>query len=138
MTCVLANAEATDLSASGWTVIVIGLLVAGGVAILALLPMASARHGRHQHTGAIQALTLLWALLAGGSVLYIAAAELRWRKEWLVLVQSGYYDPQNTSGAPAWPWLFWIFLAAAYVALFAFSRGRKCPPPRDDQGSAER
>jgi len=129
MTCLLAYAETTDTSNSGVIVGLVGLLVIGVVAALTLIPIASARYRRLRHRGAIPTLALLWGLISAGSIIYIIAAEFRWHKEWLVLVQSGYYDPRNTSGAPAWPWPLWIVLALAYAGLLTFCLVGKTMPP---------
>jgi hypothetical protein len=113
----LASAEAADPSASQLVVILISLGAMAGAGLLTLLPMALARRRRHPRPESIVAAAVLWGLLAAGSVLYITIARMQWSKEWLLLVKTGYYDPQDRSGEPALPWLLWALLAIAYAVL---------------------
>ena len=50
-----------------------------------------------------------------------AIAELAWKQEWLLRVQTGYFDPKNTKGAPAWSWPLWGSLALVYTGVVAVS-----------------
>ena len=131
MTCVLASAEQTGFSDSGWFVILIGLGVFGAAAVLTVIPIVLARRRRSRRAEAITVAAVFWGLVAAASILHFWLAELRWSNEYLLLVKTGYYDPANTSGAPAWPWPLWGVLAAAYgvLVILALSRSRRPAPP---------
>jgi hypothetical protein len=117
----LARAESVDPTTSNLTtVLVCGFIVllAGGIAFIPVLIAWSRRHRRSE---AIVAFALLWGLC---TVLSAATTTLAWMKyehEHEVQIESGYYDPQDTSNAPPLPWLIWGGLGAGYAALLAWS-----------------
>jgi len=70
---------------------------------------------------------ILWGMVMAGSALWMVNAQFKWAHERGILLQSGYYDPQNNSGAPAWPWWLWGVLAVAYGVLVGLSLRKKKP-----------
>ena len=131
MTFFLASAEQTDLSGSGWFVILIGVFVIVAVAAMTVIPIAVARRRLHRRAEAVTVTAVFWGLLAAASIIHFWLAELRWSQEYLLLIKTGYYDPGDASGAPHWPWVLWGVLAVAYGVLFglAISRKRPLSPP---------
>ena len=131
MTSFLASAEQTDLSGSGWFVILIGLVVIAAVAALTVIPIVIARRRLRRRAEAVTVAAIFWGLLAAASIIHFWLAKLRWSKEFLLLIKTGYYDPSNTSGAPPWPWGLWGVLAVAYGVLVALALSHKrTRPPR--------
>ena len=128
---ILASAEKTYLSGSELVIVVIALGVIVAAAVVALVPIGIALHRYHPQANGIVAVALLWGVLAAGSVIRTVDAQLTWSKEWLTLVNTGYYDPHDASGAPIWPWLLWIVLAAAYGVLMVYALVAKPAPPAD-------
>jgi hypothetical protein len=125
----LASAERTSLSAEQWAMIFIGLLVVGAVAVLTLVPIGLARRRRPGRTEAITVAALFWGLASVWSVIQFLLAKIQWSQEYILLIKTGYYDPADTTGAPAWPWRLWGALAVAFCVLVAFSLAPKPPPP---------
>ena len=70
-----------------------------------------------------------WGVLATVSVIRFWLAKIRWSKEAMLLTNTGYYDPGNTSGAPPWPWVQWGVLVVAYAVMVAFAISRKRAQP---------
>lgn len=125
----LASAASADSDGSQLSAILVSLLVIGIVGVMIVIPIAVARRRLLRRAEAVTVVAILWGLLSAGSVIYFWLAELRWSQEYDSLIKTGYYDPQDLSGAPAWPWWQWILLAVTYGALIVYSRSRKCPPP---------
>jgi len=117
----LASAEGTDLSGSDWLIplIAIGVIVFTGA--LAFIPIAISRYRLLDQVRGIIAATILWGIVVAGSVIWIASAGLKWSKERRLLVNTGYYDPQDNSSAPAWPWRLWLALVVVYCGLVLWS-----------------
>jgi hypothetical protein len=115
----LASAEQTDLSGSGWFVILIGAVVIVAVAAMTVIPIALSRKRRHRRADAITVGAVFWGLLAAASIIHFWLARMQWSKEYLLRVKTGYYDPADTSGAPPWPWQLWGILAVVYGVLIA-------------------
>lgn len=103
-------------------------------AALAVLPIVLARSRRHRHVEIIAAIAVLWGFLAAGSVVMTSMEEAKWSKERLVRVQSGYYDPNDNSGAPAKPVGVWTGLAVSYVALILWSLASRLKGDRVTRG----
>jgi hypothetical protein len=55
---------------------------------------------------------------------------MKWSNEQMIRIQSGYYDPTDTSDAPTLPWQTWAVLAIAYggLVIWPFSQKRDAPP----------
>jgi hypothetical protein len=127
-TPLLAYAEQTDLSGSDWVVV---LVYAGTLVLvlgLTLAPIFVAAGRRHPSARSIMAGAILWGLAAAFAGISSAGAELKWSKERLLLVESGYYDPQAKNDAPPLPWRLFGGLALAEGALLAWALAGKRPP----------
>lgn len=120
----LASAQATDLYGPQGVDVLIGFAAAAGAALLAILPVALASSRRHRQSHSILAATVVWALVTAGSVGYVVISRLHWSREWMLRVNTGYYDPQDLSGQPTWPWVFWTGLALVYGLLCLWSSRR--------------
>lgn len=128
MMLLLANAEPTDLSESQLPVILACLLVIVVAAAMTVIPIAIATRRSHRRMDVVIAAALAWGLAAAASVIYFWLAEIQWSQEYQRMIKTGYFDPQDTSGAPAYPWQQWIVLAAVFVGLIAYTMFRKRPP----------
>jgi hypothetical protein len=131
MTWTLAYAEQSDLSGSGWTIVLLGLAVIVAVAILAAAPIGVARGRGNPWAGNIVVATLLWGLVTGGSLLYTVWVQTNWQQERSRLIATGYFDPRSQMGAPSQPWWLWIGLGVAYAALIGAALSRR---PSDESG----
>lgn len=126
-----AYAQPTDLSDSNLSFILIALGLIILAALLAILPIALAHARYHRHARAILMFALLWAFLTAGSSILTASAQLKWSKEQLLLLKTGYLDPADTTGAPGRPWPLWIILAIVYLALLLFALSQDHRPAPD-------
>src|ERR1700722_1954816 len=135
MHALFAYAEPTDLSGSSWLLIMICGAILIGVCGLALVPIGMARYGRLRQTEALSAVSVLWGLLAGWNAVSFAIAEFAWKQEWLLRVQTGYFDPRDTKGAPLWSWPVWGSLALVYALLVGFSVVGGSPQQEDARSS---
>jgi Tfp pilus assembly protein PilO len=55
---------------------------------------------------------------------------VKWRNEYNLQLQSGYLDPQNLAAKPSLPWILWIALAVAYVAMLGWALALKRSPTK--------
>jgi hypothetical protein len=115
-----AYAAAPDDSGLGFIVICLALI--GVVCGLALVPLAVAQRRSHKRAINMRIAIIVWAALTCGTLIYVTNAHLQWSKEYLTLIESGYWDPQDTSPAPRQPWGLWILLAVGYGGLLVWSR----------------
>src|SRR5947209_1622010 len=100
----LATAQADDASGSRLTLVLIwlGIIVAAGIA--AMVPLALAASRGHRRGEALLGVTVLWAFLAAGSLIYASMVQTKWAAERDLRVRSGYYDPRNAEDdAPRLP-----------------------------------
>jgi hypothetical protein len=97
------------------------------IVALVFLPMRFARASRWREI--INVGALLWGALAAWSAIGFSHTYAAWSQERLLLIQTGYYDPAGSSGAPLWPWAWWIVLASFYVLIcaWAFFGSRRGP-----------
>jgi hypothetical protein len=132
---VLAYAEPTDLSASGWLLILECCGAILGVAVLVIVPMAIAALRRHQQREIVNTIAFWWGLVAAGSTVWPTIAEFNWKKEWQLRIMTGYLDPRDMTGAPRWPGTLWTLLAIAYGVLLVFTlvpgRSARAPAPAE-------
>jgi hypothetical protein len=122
---VLAYAESTDPTVSNLSTVLACAAIVLVAGVFALVPILIAWSRRHRHSQAIFAVAMLWGMLvsiSGGSTVL---ARMKYSHEHLLQIQSGYYDPQDTSDAPKLPWLTWAGLAIAYGTLVAWPLMRK-------------
>ncbi len=129
MTIFLAYAEAADTSNSSLVIVLIGLGVLSVAAIAAFVPIGICWNRHHRQTDSIAALAVLWSLIAAISVIYFVNAQMKWSREQMLRIESGYFDPGDKSDAPAVPWALWGGLAAGYAVLIGWSFSQKNPPP---------
>ena len=78
----------------------------------------------------LAAAAMLWGVVAAGVFLYASTERLNWSNEQTTLIESGYYDPQDTSAAPTWPWVATTVVAAAYVTLIVWAVLQRPPSPQ--------
>ena len=128
MPCLLAYAETADSANSGAMFVLLAVGVAIVTAVLACVPMLLAQARRHPHREAIVGFAILWALLTAGSVVMTSMGRMKWNKEQLMRIESGYYDPRDTSDAPTTPWGAWAALGTGYTAMLAWAVAKKRPP----------
>jgi hypothetical protein len=102
-----------------FVMVCLGVIVAVGA--LAVVPMVLARRRGHRREEKVTGLTVLWALVLGGSILVSETARVKWAREQTIRIQSGYYDPQDVSDAPRYPWELWAALGVAYGGLVAWA-----------------
>jgi amino acid transporter len=128
MTSLLAYAEPTDTSGSGTNIVLLCALFIAVVAVLGLLPIGFSRNRGNRHADIITAVSVLWSLLTIATLIYVCLAQMKWSKEYITRIQSGYFDPRDTTGAPHQPWPIWGIILFAYLALLAWSlKQRKLP-----------
>jgi hypothetical protein len=114
-------AEAPDTSNSALVFILVGsmlMVLAGG---LALFPLAIARRRGSRQSRNIATFVILWGLLVGGTLIYFVQSQMQWNSEYTTRVESGYFDPQDTSGAPRPPWTMAAALTVGYFGLMAWA-----------------
>src|ERR1700722_3177775 len=130
MSFAIAYADAPDDPNSAVLIVLVsaGLLVLS--AGMAFVPVCLAWARRHRHSDVIVPLAILWALIAVISFIFTFVSQYHWSKNRMVLIESGYYDPQDVSGAPSFPWVLWIGLGVVYVGLILWSLMRGEPPAR--------
>lgn len=117
---VLANADATDPTISNLTTVLICAGIALGVLIVATAPIMIAWSRRHRHSEGITAVAVLWGLIAAVSVSVPIFDQMKYSHEHLMAIESGYFDPNDTSDAPVLPVPLWAALGVVYMALLAW------------------
>lgn len=125
----LAYAESADTSNSSLVIVLSGLCVLAVAAIFAVVPICICWKRHHRQTEPITALIILWGLVAAISVICFINSQMKWSREQMLRIESGYFDPNDRSDAPAVPWGTWGGLATAYTALVGWSFTQKNPPP---------
>jgi hypothetical protein len=121
MASLLGYADVADQSNRAIVIIVVcsGILVLS--AGLAFVPMAIAWSRRHHQAETIVPIALLWGLATAAVSIYAYITQTNWSKERMLRIESGYFDPQDNSGAPALPWVLWLVLAIVFLMLVAWS-----------------
>jgi hypothetical protein len=117
----LAYADASDPSQSNLLLVLLGIGVIVVVCALAFAPLGIAWSRRHKRSDVVVALAVLWALVAIGSIVSTMSAEMQWSAEQVLRMKTGYFDPQDRTGAPTRPWRLWAGLGIAYGGLLAGS-----------------
>jgi hypothetical protein len=126
---VLAYAEQSDSGVTNVELVVGGALILAVTAALAFALIYIARLRDHRQADFLVAAALLWAVCAAGSLLYAEISQMNWSKEYTTRLESGYLDPDDTSGAPKLPWAIWTALGVAYGAMLTWSLTQKRPTP---------
>jgi predicted permease len=116
-----ANADQPDTSDASIALIVVSAGIILLAAAAAFIPVAIARRRRHRQSETIVPLSIVWALATVAVSIYAYISQTRWTREYTLRIESGYFDPQDKSGAPALPWLLWGVLAAIYLLLIALA-----------------
>jgi hypothetical protein len=130
MHIVLAYAQAQDSSDMSLVMVFAAALILAATAAAAYVLIHIARRRRHPRTDLIGAAAFFWALLTAASLLYAEQSQMNWSKEYNVRLESGYFDPTDTTDAPKLPWKTWTGLGIAYTAMltWALSQKRTAPP----------
>ena len=74
----------------------------------------------HRYAEFILVAGIFWAIVSAGCLIAYTNARLNWSAEYQLRIESGYGDPQNTSGAPALPVILWSGLGLAYAGLLGW------------------
>jgi uncharacterized membrane protein len=129
MTPTLAYAEPASSSSDNLEIVMISLGVIAISCVLAFVPLALCWARHHRQTETVMAAAVLWGVVTAGSIIFAISAQMKWSHERLLRIESGYYDPQDQSDAPAKPFTIWGALAIAYGGLIAWAASQKNPPP---------
>jgi hypothetical protein len=121
----LAYADSTDTTNASIAILVIstGILIAAVAA--AMVPICIARSRRILQSDALVPLAIVWALTSAVVSIYAYIAQSRWKREYLLRIQSGYFDPRDLSDAPVLPWTYWYVLGAMYLLLILWAMSGK-------------
>ena len=123
MPSLLANATRFDPSELYLIFILVSIGGIGIVCALAGLMLFLTRRAAHRHAELINTATMFWGLLAIGSVVYAAATQLMWSKQYAENLMSGNYDPSDM--APSLPWGLLGALMGIYLVLLLCTRWKK-------------
>jgi hypothetical protein len=132
MSFLLASAERTDLSGSGWSIILMGLAVLVGVTVLTAIPIALARRRGLRRAEGITVGMIFWGVVSAGSVIWACLARMQWAKNYQTNLMTGYADPRDLSNQPAWPWGLWAVLAVVFCAILAGCLAGRPSPPTEE------
>jgi heme/copper-type cytochrome/quinol oxidase subunit 1 len=125
MSGVLAYAESGDPNAMNLPMILGGAAIVVVIAVMTFILLAVARSREHRQREFIFVVAIFWALISIGSLFYAGDTQINWSNEQTLRLQTGYGNPQDTTGAPALPWAIWTGLAAAYAAMLIWSISQK-------------
>lgn len=117
MVNLLAYADRGDAGATDLALLVGGVVIVVVIVILAGVLVGMARHRGERRREIIRKLAVIWAILSAGSLIYFGVVRTRWSQEYTTDIESGYFDPRDTTGKPAAPWVIWGGLAIVYIAL---------------------
>jgi hypothetical protein len=117
----LGYAEATDTSDPALRGVVICAALVALIGCMAVFPVWLAWWRGHRGWEAIRGVVIVWGLLAAVSVVQVTAAEMKWSREWMIRVRSGYYDPTDDQDRPGMPWGLWGGLGAGYGVIVGWA-----------------
>jgi hypothetical protein len=117
----LAYAESVDSTVSNLMTILICLGIVLVVAVVAMVPVLVARSRGHRKSDTLVAMAVLWGVLTAVSATSTALAQMKYSHEQLLLIQSGYFDPADVTGAPKLPWVMWACLGGGYGILLVWA-----------------
>jgi hypothetical protein len=117
MSMILANAPIPPSTDSNVELVLSSAGVVLVIAVLGLVPIFIARLRRHRQLEAITAIIVLWGVLLAGSICYSIMQQMDWTKALQERIESGYYDPQDTTGKPTTPVPLWCGLGVCYAAI---------------------
>jgi hypothetical protein len=121
----LAYAETPDSGAVNLAKVLGGLGILVVTALLIAVIVGISRARKHRQADAILVAALFWGVLAAGSMMYAAATQLNWSKEYTTRIESGYYDPRDSSDKPTLPIALWTGLGVAYAAMLGWAAYRQ-------------
>jgi len=133
---ILAYAQSPDSGALNLAKVLGGIAILAVAALLAAVLIAISRSRGHRQAESIMVAAIFWAAIFAGSAMYYAAAQLNWSKEYTTRIESGYYDPRDTSDKPSLPWALGGGLGVAYATLFAWSMSAKRERHQDTSSQA--
>jgi hypothetical protein len=118
----LASPPIRPSSDSNMELILISAGVVVGVAIFGFFPIQLARQNRHRE--AIAAVIVLWGLITAASICLTINQQKEWSATYLQHVETGYFDPRDTTDKPAMPIGFWSALTACYAVIVIWANRR--------------
>ena len=103
------------------TVIVMAFAIVLGACILAFIPIFTALSRKNHQSHSIAVMSLFWGVAVAVVTIWCMLQRLDWSKELTMRMQSGYYDPNDLSDAPAFPWVILIVAAGAWIVLLTWA-----------------
>jgi hypothetical protein len=117
----LAYAESSDPGSTNLVKVLAGMGILAACALLAAIVIGVARSREHRQAEAIMVAAIFWAIITAGLAMYAASAQYSWSREYTTRIESGYYDPRDTSDKPRLPWIPGACLAIAYAGLVGWA-----------------
>ena len=126
----LARADSADSTVSNLTTVLACAGIAIGVLVVAIVPVMIGWSRRHRHAEALAAVAALWGLIAAINICKATLDQMNYSRQHLADVESGYWDPNDTSDAPPLPVATWSTLGVGYLAMvtWSFLGGRPSAP----------
>ena len=121
---ILASAPIAPSADSNVELVLISAGVVLVTSVLAFIPIQMARVRHHRNRDAIAAILVLWGLLTAGSISYSIMKQMDWATTYNQRIETGYYDPQDTSDKPTPPVALWSGLGIVYVAMVIWASRR--------------
>ena len=121
MAQLLGYAQTADSGSINLAKVLAGLFILAACALFVAVVVGLARSRRHRQADGIMVAAVFWGVIMAGSAMYTASSQYNWSKEYTTRVQSGYYDPRDTSDKPSLPWALWSGLGVGYAALVVWS-----------------
>lgn len=116
----LARAESADSTLSNLTTVLACGGIGVGVLVVAIVPVMIGWSRRHRHAEALAAVAILWGLIATISLCKTTLDQMNYSRQHLADIESGYWDPNDTSDARPLPLATWTALGVGYLALLAW------------------
>ena len=121
MAQLLGYAQTADSGSINLAKVLAGLFILAACALFVAVVVGLARSRGHRQAEGIMVAAVFWGAIMAGSAMYTASSQYNWSKEYTTRVQSGYYDPRDTSDKPNLPWALWPAMGVGYAALVAWS-----------------
>jgi lysylphosphatidylglycerol synthetase-like protein (DUF2156 family) len=119
-TALLARAESVDPTLGSLVTVLTCAGIVLGVAVAASVPVMIAWSRRHRRADWVITVAILWGVLTVVSVASFVLKEMQYSHAHMLDVESGYYDPNDTSDAPRLPVSMWTVLGIGYLGLLAW------------------
>ncbi len=123
----LAYADTSESSGQLLYALLVGCGAFIGAVLLAAIPLAIAHVRRHPRLAALLTGAVVWAIATAVAVYWTYLQQSDWSREYLIRIQSGYYDPNDLSAKPSPHPLLFTILAVAYLALFLLALSARGP-----------